>query len=112
MVVETQSQQQQKQQSTPLINIPTPILTPESTLNLDQHPSAFNRVGRGINNNSTVIESSTENQQPLQCDNSSSSSSTNSSTPIGVQHPSTAPQGTTQQHRMLLELIQKVGKLN
>jgi len=54
MVIETQSQSQQSKQPTQqpptLINISTaPILTPESTLNLDQHPSAFNRVGRGIN---------------------------------------------------------------
>ncbi|CAK5077997.1 unnamed protein product [Meloidogyne enterolobii] len=54
MVIETQSQSQQSKQPTQqpptLINISTaPLLTPESTLNLDQHPSAFNRVGRGIN---------------------------------------------------------------
>uniref|UniRef100_A0A914MJU9 Uncharacterized protein n=1 Tax=Meloidogyne incognita TaxID=6306 RepID=A0A914MJU9_MELIC len=107
MVIETQSQSQQSKQPTQqpptLINISTaPILTPESTLNLDQHPSAFNRVGRGIN---TGIESSINNQQSLQqCGNSTGSST---STPIGLKHPPTSTQGTTQQHRMLLELIQK-----
>jgi len=54
-----------------------------------------------------LLDSSISNQNSLQqCGNSSTSST---STPIGLKHLPTSTQGTTQQHRMLLELIQKVG---